>query len=197
MKELIKQQLEQLTGIGKPSMQKVRAARQDVKPQPFHFNDDGAVPNNPLPLLIYKGVVRFVPPVDEAAIFEALFAANGWGGSWRNGIYPYVHYHSQIHEVLGVARGQARVRFGGDAGEELDIEAGDAAVLPAGAGHHCLMASPDFLVVGAYPPDGRYDECRGRSEQHARALKTIPQVPVPQSDPLFGADGPLRKLWMG
>ena len=36
---------------------------------------------------------------------------------WRNGIYPYVHYHSMIHEALGVARGRAKVRFGGDNGQ--------------------------------------------------------------------------------
>ena len=176
-------------------MQTVRAARQQVKPRTFHFKDDGAVPNNRLPLIIYKSVVRFVQPVDEAAVFEQLFASHAWGGSWRNGIYPYVHYHSQIHEVLGIARGQARVRFGGDAGKEIDVEAGDAAILPAGTGHQCLMASVDFLVVGAYPPEGRYDECRGRPDEHARALKTIPEVPIPAADPLFGEDGPLRKLW--
>ena len=195
MREIIKQKLEQLTGVGKPSPQKVRAARQDVKPQTFRFKDDGAVPNNRLPLIIYPRVVKFVQPVDEAAVFEELFALNGWGSSWRNGIYPYVHYHSQIHEVLGIARGRARVRFGGDDGEEIDVEAGDAAVLPAGTGHHCLMASPDLLVVGAYPPQGRYDECRGKPDEHARALEAIPQVALPDADPLFGEDGPLRRLW--
>jgi uncharacterized protein YjlB len=38
---------------------------------------------------------------------EELFRQNGWRASWRDGIYDYVHYHSRIHEVLGVARGKA------------------------------------------------------------------------------------------
>ena len=46
--------------------------------------DDGTYPNNArLPLLIYRAAVR-LPQGDPAAIFEDLFAANGWGGSWRN-----------------------------------------------------------------------------------------------------------------
>jgi uncharacterized protein YjlB len=114
---------------------------------------------------------------------------------WRNGIYPFTHYHSQIHEVLGIAAGGARVRFGGKNGEELEVEPGDVAVLPAGTGHQRIAATPDLLVIGAYPPDGHYDLCRGTQAERARALETIPRVPLPQSDPLFGADGPLTTLW--
>ena len=100
-----------------------------------------------------------------------------------------------IHEALGIARGQARVRLGGDAGKELDVAAGDVLVLPAGTGHHCLMESTDFLVVGAYPPAGRYDLCRRSKAEHAKALKTIPQTPLPTVDPVYGKAGPLMKLW--
>ena len=28
-----------------------------------------------------------------------------------------------------------------------------------------------------------------------RALKSIPEVPLPDKDPVYGADGPLRDLW--
>jgi uncharacterized protein YjlB len=87
------------------------------------------------------------------------------------------------------------VRFGGSQGEEMEISAGDVAVLPAGTGHQCLWASPDLLVIGAYPKSGRYDLCRGSKAERERALTTIPKVPLPGSDPVYGADGPLMRLW--
>jgi uncharacterized protein YjlB len=167
-----------------------------IEPLAFVFPDDGAVPNNPLPFLVYRGAIDVARVRDAAAAIEKMFDDNGWGhGMWRNGIYPFVHYHSQIHEVLGIAKGQARVRFGGRNGEELDVAAGDVAVLPAGTGHQRLSATPDLLVIGAYPPDGHYDLCRGTQAEHARALETIPRVPLPETDPLFGAEGPLTRLW--
>ena len=194
--ENLKRKYEQLTGRGKPSVKQACEAAHRTEPQQFLFPDDGSVPNNPaLPFLVYKNAVALDGSSDPAAVFEELFAANGWGKSWRNGIYPYVHYHSSIHEVLGIARGKARVRFGGEHGAELEVAAGDVAVLPAGAGHQRLDASRDLLVVGAYPPDGEYDECRGSAEEHARARLSIPQVPVPKKDPVFGSGGPLPKLW--
>src|SRR5437764_246116 len=106
-----------------------------TEPLIFRFADDGAVPNNRRPMLVYRGAIDARTP-DLAAAIETIFARNGWGhGMWRNGVYPFVHYHSQIHEVLGIAAGRGRVRFGGKDGDELDVEPGDVAVLPAGTGH--------------------------------------------------------------
>ena len=73
--------------------------------------------------------------------------------------------------------------------------AGDVAILPAGTGHQCVFASPDFCVVGAYPPGPPMDLVRPTNEAHAKALKTIPKVAAPKTDPVLGADGPLVKLW--
>ncbi len=73
------------------------------KANTFWFKDDGVIPNHPhWPLIVYRGAVKFTEVFDPAAVFEELFERNGWGKSWRNGIYDYVHYHSSIHEVLGV-----------------------------------------------------------------------------------------------
>ena len=40
-----------------------------------------------------------------------------------------------------------------------------------------------------------YDLCRGGKAEHANALETIPQVPLPDSDPAHRTDGPLTTLW--
>jgi uncharacterized protein YjlB len=170
------------------------AVNVNLKPANFVFADDGLVPNNPLPLLIYKGAIDLDNASPEKAI-EDLFGANGWGDMWRNGIYDYLHYHATVHEALGIACGHARVRFGGDRGKEFERDAGDVAILPAGTGHQCLKASRDFSVVGAYPPGARMHVTRPTPENHARALRTIPEVKLPNADPLFGEDGPLVKLW--
>jgi uncharacterized protein YjlB len=194
--ENAKRLFQHATGRGMPANAHARALVRPGKPKQFSFTDDGSIPNNPeLPLLFYKDAVDLSGAHDPAAIFEVLFEANGWSGSWRNGIYNFVHYHSGIHEALGVARGEARVRFGGSLGSELDLAAGDVAVLPAGTGHQCLTASRDFLVVGAYPPEGKYDLCRGSPEEHERARSAIRKVPTAKKDPLFGKDGPLTTIW--
>ena len=64
------------------------------------------MPNNPMPFLVYKGAVDVANDHPEKTI-EGLFGANGWGAMWRNGVYDYLHYHATVHEVLGVARGNA------------------------------------------------------------------------------------------
>ncbi|MGO4440944.1 cupin [Rhizobium sp. RAF56] len=159
------------------------------------FTDDGLVPNHPRwPLIIYRAAVEFEGRLDPAAVMEDLFEANGWGDTWRDGIYDYVHYHSRIHEALGVVRGTARVRFGGSKGPIFKLKAGDVAILQTGTGHQRLSADDPFLVVGAYPATGKYDECTG-VEERSRALKTIPKVPRPRKDPVYGSSGPLRSLW--
>lgn len=170
------------------------AVRDKVEPLAIVFEDDGLVPNNPMPFLVYKGAVELDRDRPEETI-EGLFGRHDWGDMWRNGVFDYLHYHSTVHEALGVARGHARVRFGGNHGQDFEIRAGDIAILPAGTGHQCLSASDDFCVVGAYPPGPKMQVTRPTPENHAKALKTIPQVPLPPSDPVTGKDGPLLRLW--
>ncbi len=165
-------------------------------PETFMFADDGSVPNNArLPFVVYRNAIDLSGTPDPEYVIEKVFRENGWGDLWRNGIYPYVHYHSSIHEGMGLARGRAKVRFGGNKGREVELAQGDVAVLPAGTGHQCLWHSPDLMVVGTYPKAGRYDLCRGSKGEHAKALVSIPLVPLPASDPVFGKQGPLLRLW--
>jgi uncharacterized protein YjlB len=167
-----------------------------IEPEAILFADDGFVPNNPqLPLVIYRGAIDLIGVVGPEDAIEKVFRRNGWGDMWRNGIYPYVHYHSMIHEGLAIARGKARVRFGGNKGQEIELTQGDIAVLPAGTGHQCLSHTHDLMVIGAYPRTGRYDLCRDSKADHDKALLSIPQVPLPDTDPVFGKTGPLLRLW--
>jgi uncharacterized protein YjlB len=160
------------------------------------FADDGRIPNNPaLPLILYRGAIDLAGSPNPEILIEKAFGKCGWGNMWRNGIFPYVHYHSMIHEALGVARGHAKVRFGGENGAEIEIAPGDVAVLPAGTGHQCLWHSKDLCVIGAYPPSGKYNLCRGTKAERGKALATIRKVPLPATDPVFGPKGPLVALW--
>jgi uncharacterized protein YjlB len=196
MLESLKEGVEKITGWRRPSPADLRSVVRRRKPNALRFKDDGVIPNNPkLPFIVYRSPVSLADNFDPAAVFEELFARNGWRDSWRNGIYDYVHYHSRTHEVLGVARGHARVRFGGKRGKELRLKAGDVAILPAGTGHQRLAGSKDLLVVGAYPPSGSYDECRASAAEHDRAVTTIPKVALPRKDPGYGQEGPLTRLW--
>jgi uncharacterized protein YjlB len=167
-----------------------------IEPVAYLLRDDGIIPNNPsLPLLVYRGGIDLSGTPDPEEVIEEVFRSHGWGDMWRNGIYPFTHYHSMIHEALGIARGRARVRFGGRLGQELDIVAGDVAVLPAGTGHQRLSQTPDLVVIGAYPPSGTYNLCEGTPAEYPRAKAAIPKVPLPESDPIHGADGPLIRHW--
>ena len=193
--EDVKAYVQRATGLNRPGKTEATKLARARKPHRVRFKDDGLVPNHPRwPFVIYRGAVDLGGDHDPAAVMEDLFEANGWGDTWRNGIYDYAHYHSRIHEVLGVARGKGRVRFGGNKGRIFTLKACDVAVLPAGTSHQGLSADEDFLVVGAYPPTGTYDECT-KVEERQKALKTIPKVALPRKDPVYGADGPLLKLW--
>lgn len=67
-------------------------------------------------------------------------------------------------------------------------------MLPAGTGRRLIDSSRDFLVVGAYPESGTYDECTD-SRDRPEAAKRIVKVKKPKRDPIFGRAGPLAKLW--
>ena len=165
------------------------------QPLTFRFADDGETPNNPaLPLVLYRGAVD-VTGADPAAAFEKTFAAHGWGDGWRNGIFDFLHFHTRTHEVLGIARGRATVEFGGAQGETVELQAGDVAILPVGTGHRRLSGSRDLLVVGAYPAESCIDQHRPNQVSHDKALADIAGTKLPEQDPVFGSDGPLKQLW--
>lgn len=156
-----------------------------------YFADDGAIPNSNLPVILYRQAVA--QPSAEA--MEALFDQNGWPSAWRYGVYDFHHYHSATHECLGVARGKARLHLGGPEGRVFEVMAGDVIVLPAGTGHCNVGSSPDFLVVGAYPPGFSADLLRGEAGERPAADERIAQVPLPKTDPVGGQGGPVIDSW--
>lgn len=57
------------------------------------FADDVETPNHPrFPLLLHRGAFD-ASGRDAAAAAESLFRRNGWTGLWRNGVYPFHHFH--------------------------------------------------------------------------------------------------------
>jgi hypothetical protein len=104
--ETVKKLTEKATGWARPAKTALTKLIRPRKPHLFRLRDDGVIPNHPIfPVFVCKGAILFPKQMDPAAVFEDLFEKNGWSDSWRDGIYDYLHYHSQIHEVLGIARG--------------------------------------------------------------------------------------------
>lgn len=161
----------------------------------FLIKQNGYYPNNAaLPVLLYKDALH-LPDENNDALVKEVFEQNDWRNSWTNGIYPYHHYHSITHEVLGVIQGHCIVMLGGEKGVRQKIERGDVLVLPAGVAHKNIESSDNFKCVGAYPKGVDYDLNYGKEEEHPKVDENIRQVPLPDTDPIYGKEGPLLENW--
>ena len=163
-----------------------------LEPISIDLPTDVSVPNSELPVLLYR---QGADANDLEDHFRLQFWAHGWGGMWTDGIFGYHHFHSNAHEVMGVTDGKATLMIGGKEGQNLELRRGDVLVLPAGTGHRRLRASPDFLVVGAYPKGQENFDIYTPGLDIGNARGRIRAVPLPEQDPLFGAAGKLLDLW--
>ncbi|KAK7429424.1 hypothetical protein QQZ08_004016 [Neonectria magnoliae] len=130
----------------------------------YHLFPTDLIPNSPRPLLHYKNVLAKKPNsshCDPAEVWD-MFSQNGWRVEWifRYGPTQLSHYHSKAHECMVVLSGTATIRFGvadtsedleenthGSAwekgGVELEGEAGDCFIIPAGVAHKTYNTKPD------------------------------------------------------
>jgi uncharacterized protein YjlB len=162
-------------------------------------NEKGNSPNNPhIPLLVYRNA--FPVTGDTAKACEQLFSENDWTPAWRDTVYPFHHYHTTAHELLGIACGEARICFGGEGGPQATVRTGDVIVIPAGVSHKRESHTADFLVVGAYvkgvePPEEVHIDDQLTAPMLADHAKIIASVPLPPLDPVCGRGGPLLHIW--
>lgn len=168
-----------------------------LRTETYLIRDDGTIPNNErLPLVVYRSAISAAPGPEAEQTFKELFARHGWGGTWVDGIYPFHHYHARSHEILGIAAGSADVQFGGPSGPVVTVVAGDAVAIPAGVAHCRRSESPGLLVVGAYPRgQEHWDLKRATEAERTQALREIPQVALPTTDPITGTAGGLTEIW--
>ena len=107
----------------------------------IYFSKGPDVPNNTLPVLLYRSVLAANAPA-KARRFRERFRDKGWAGLWTDTIYDYMHFHSNAHEVLGIANGKVSLRLGGENGSLIRLKA-DMLILPAGVGHRYLSVAFD------------------------------------------------------
>lgn len=151
-------------------------------------------PNNEkLPVLHYKRVFEPLPLTPE--LIEHVLNENDWHHVWRDGIYSFHHYHSNTHEVLIIYSGHCIVELGGEQGKMIEVTIGDALLIPAGISHKNHQASSDFKCIGAYPFSIEYNMKYGKVDEYPQVIEEIKRTPLPQSDPIYGKEGPLFNYW--
>ncbi|PMD22437.1 hypothetical protein NA56DRAFT_570371 [Hyaloscypha hepaticicola] len=161
------------------------------------------VPNSRFPVLVYRSVLPANPTPESIC---TAIEPNDWikGGVFKH--YPAHHFHSVTHELYAVFKGHSRLLLGrgpldavrGDGDLMVELGVGDCIVLPAGVAHCCLESSPDYEYVGLYPNGSpHYDNnfCKADEQETREKAANARSVPLPMTDPVFGAGGPLVEIW--
>lgn len=212
----------------------------------YHLYPTDLVPNSPRPLLHYKNAIPLgtgrsdTLRGDPAEVWD-MFTRHEWRVEWifRYGPTQLSHFHSQAHECMAVLSGTATIRFGvadtsddmdentrgsawEEGGIEVQAEAGDVFIVPAGVAHKTYDTSPaaefklltpgtghgidaddprgalaeieldGFTMMGAYS-GGVWDFVKSGGN-----YEQVWSVPKPLYDPVIGtSEQGLCKTWRG
>lgn len=166
-----------------------------MTPLQLKFREDGLTPNSILPVLIYQAIEN-TSNMSMADYLEHLFQSNNWTNNWRSTVLTQNHYHSTTHEVLGIAAGEVDLVIGGHLGQKILAKVGDVLILPAGTGHFSMSNENPYEVIGGYPNGLEWDLIYDETDKYEAARKRIAALELPDTDPVLGTDGPLKKLWL-
>jgi uncharacterized protein YjlB len=172
-----------------------------TKIEDYRYPDNGkTIANSVLPLLIYRGVVKFVDPSHPGTLesLKRMTGRHGWRVDWveTDAIYPYQHFHSTAHEVLLVMDDWAVLMLGGDKGTILTVARGDAIAIPAGVVHQRISRSDHkFMVAGLYLEGVEWDLLEPSIQNRELVRQRVASVLLPSADPFWGKKGPLMQYW--
>lgn len=145
-----------------------------VEVRQYYLGPTELIPNSPLPLLHYPAFLSGADFKSRGRQAQELFDKNDWEVQWlvRYGPTQKSHYHSGIHECMAVLSGTATIKFGAadteaavsDVGPEciedvleLQAQAGDVFVIPAGVAHKTYRTFPEAPLEVLSPGDGHHD----------------------------------------
>ncbi|KAF1984587.1 hypothetical protein K402DRAFT_139814 [Aulographum hederae CBS 113979] len=174
-------------------------SQQASLPERFYLAPTPSVPNNNLPILLYRNVL---PKPYNSAKAKEFCEGNGWEmrGEW--GAITTHHFHPNTPECYAIVRGSSQLLLGRGqhdkaGGVEVLVRTGDVIVLPPGISHCSVSAEEGYWYIGVYPPTApkwRNLYCEGE-EKMEELRKEIDRVEIPDFDPVFGRNGPLTKIW--
>jgi len=87
------------------------------------------------------------------------------------------------------------LHLGGEQGQKVEVRAGDILIIPAGVGHKNLN-SDGLGIVGAYPDGREWDVNKGLPGERPQTDRNIAALPVPGTDPLWGKEKGVTKIWV-
>ncbi|EEU48327.1 uncharacterized protein NECHADRAFT_75785 [Fusarium vanettenii 77-13-4] len=214
-----------------------------VEVRQYHLIPTHLIPNSPRPLLHYKNVLLKRPGTahcDPTEVWD-MFTNNEWNVAWifRYGSTQLSHFHSKAHECMAVLSGTATIRFGvadtsedleentygsawEEGGVELQAEAGDVFIIPAGVAHKTYDVKPDEgfklltpggghgieaddprkvlseIQLSGYTMMGAYNGGDWDFVQSGGDFEKSWAIPKPKNDPVLGQSSQgLCKTWRG